>query len=70
LLCVLKFQECRLSGGQHECYAALAVGNLQGLMAPDLSGKRNRAGKGIIVDYQATNPANRTAGRVHPFTLP
>jgi hypothetical protein len=57
------FQECRLSGGQFECYAAFAAGNLQGLMALDLRGKRNGTGKAIIVDYLATNPANRTAGQ-------
>jgi len=57
------FQECRLSGGQFECYAAFAAGNLQGLMALDLEGERTRRAKGIIVDYLATNPANRTAGQ-------
>jgi hypothetical protein len=54
------FQECRLSGGRYERYAALADGNLQGLMALDLGEKGDRIGKGIIVDYLATNPANRT----------
>jgi hypothetical protein len=57
------FQGCRLSGGRFECYAALALGNLQGLMALDLSGKRTRMGKCIVVDYLATNPANRTVER-------
>jgi hypothetical protein len=57
------FQECRLSGGRFKCYAALVSGNLQGLMALDLSGKRNRTGKCIIVDHLAANPANRTAGQ-------
>ena len=56
------FQECRLSDGQLECYAALAEGNLQGLMALDLSGKRTGTGKGVIVDYLATNPVNRKTG--------
>jgi hypothetical protein len=32
-------------------------------MALDLHGKRSGTGKGIIVDYLATNPANRTAGQ-------
>jgi hypothetical protein len=31
-------------------------------MALDLRGEMNRTGRGIIVDYLATNPANRTAG--------
>jgi hypothetical protein len=57
------FQECRLSGGRLECYAALVGGNLQGLMVLNLRGKRNRTGKAIIVDYLAGNPANRTAGQ-------
>jgi len=57
------FQECRLSEGRFECYAALADGDLQGLMVLDLRGKRTGTGKGIIVDYLATNPANRTAGQ-------
>jgi hypothetical protein len=57
------FQEGRLSGGRFECYAALATGNLQGLMALDIQGKRSSMSKGVIVDYLATNPANRTAGQ-------
>jgi hypothetical protein len=57
------FQECKLSGGRLECFAALSSGSLQGLMALDLSGKRTRTGAAIIVDYLATNPANRVAGR-------
>lgn len=57
------FQECKLSGGRLECFAALAAGNLQGLVALDLSGKRTKTGAVIIVDYLATNPANRIAGR-------
>jgi hypothetical protein len=56
------FLECRSSGGRYECYAALESGNLQGLMALDISGKRTRTGRAIIVDYLATKPANRTAG--------
>lgn len=56
------FQECRLSGGRFECYAALAEGSLQGLMSLNLRGKRNRTSQGIIIDHLATNPANRTAG--------
>jgi hypothetical protein len=57
------FQECKLSGGRLECFAAVAAGNLHGLMALDLGGKRTRTGAAIIVDYLATNPANRTAGQ-------
>ena len=57
------FQECKVSGGQFESYAAFAAGNLQGLMALDLAGERTGMAKGIIVDYLATNPTNRTAGR-------
>jgi hypothetical protein len=57
------FEECRSSSGRFECFAALAAGNLQGLMALDLKGERNRTGEGIIVDYLATNPVNRAAGQ-------
>ena len=57
------FRECKLSGGRLECFAAVATGNLQGLMALDLRGKRARTGAAIIVDYLATNPANRTAAQ-------
>jgi len=57
------FQQCRLSGGRCEGFAALAAGNLQGLMALDLHGKRSATGKGVMVDYLATNPVNRTAGQ-------
>lgn len=57
------FQECRSSAGRFECYAALATGNLEGLMALDLRGKRTKTGQGIVIDYLATNPANRTAGQ-------
>ena len=55
------FQECRLPGGRVECFAAIANGNLQGLMALDIGGKQGTTGKSIIVDYLATSPANRTA---------
>jgi hypothetical protein len=55
------FQECKFSGGLLECFAAVTAGNLQGLMALDLRGKRTKTGKAIVVDYLATNPANRTA---------
>jgi GNAT superfamily N-acetyltransferase len=57
------FQECKLSESRFECYAALAQGNLHGLMALDLGAKRARPTKRVTVDYLATNPANRTAGR-------
>lgn len=56
------FQECKTSGGQMECFAAFAGGNLQGLMSLDFKAKGNKTGEGIIVDYLATSPANRTAG--------
>jgi hypothetical protein len=33
----------------------------------DLHGKRSATGKGVIVDYLATNPANRTAAEAEAF---
>jgi hypothetical protein len=54
------FQECKLSGDQLGCFAAVAAGNLQGLMALDLRGKGTRPADAITVDYLATNPTNRT----------
>ncbi len=57
------YQECRSSAGRYECYAAVAANDLQGLMVLDLRGRRTSAGKAIIVDYLATNPANRAATR-------
>lgn len=57
------FQECKLSVGRLECIAAVAAGDLQGLMALDFRGKRTRTGTAITVAYLATNPANRTAAQ-------
>ena len=57
------FPGVQVVGGRLECIAAVAGGCLQGHMALDFSGKRARTGTAIIVDYLATNPANRTAGQ-------
>jgi hypothetical protein len=56
-------RECSSSAGRYECYAAVAANDLQGLMVLDLRGRRTGAGKAIVVDYLATNPANRAATR-------
>jgi hypothetical protein len=52
-----------MSGGRYECYAALAANDLQGLMVLDLNMRRTGTGKGVIVDYLATNPSNRKPTR-------
>lgn len=57
------YQECSSSAGRCECYAAVADNDLQGLMVLDLQGRRTGATKAIVVDYLATNPANRAATR-------
>ena len=57
------YRECGSSAGRYECYAAEAADALQGLMVLDLRGMRTSARKAIIVDYLATNPANRAANR-------
>ena len=51
--------ECQSSGGSHECYAALSMGELQALMVLDLHQTLARAG-GVVVDYLSTSPSNRT----------
>ena len=53
------FRECKASHGRYECYAALALDDLQGLTLLDLKPKKTKIGKAITVDYLATNPANR-----------
>ncbi len=57
------YRECRSSAGRHECYAAIAANDLQGLLVVDLRGRRTSAGKALIIDYLATSPANRAATR-------
>ena len=52
--------ECSLSPERYECYAALAANDLQGLMVVDLKERSVGGGRGIAIDYLATNPANRT----------
>lgn len=47
------------SGGRLECYALVAAQTLQGLMLLNLAGRGRGANKALIVDYLATNPANR-----------
>ena len=55
------YRECGKSGSRYECYAALAENDLQGLMVLDIKLSRTGTGKGLIVDYLATNPSNRKA---------
>jgi hypothetical protein len=57
------YRECRSSAGRYECFAVEAAHDLQGLMVLDLRGRRTSDGRPIIVDYLATNPANRAATR-------
>jgi hypothetical protein len=53
------YQECRALTGRYECYAALALDELQGMAVLDLKLKNITVGRAITVDYLATNPANR-----------
>jgi hypothetical protein len=55
------YLECQLPDGRYECYAVLTDNVLQGLMALDFKERKTGAGNEIIVDYLATNPANRMA---------
>ena len=57
------YLECRASPGRYECYAALALNDLQGLAVLDLEAKKTSAGDVITVDYLSTNPANRNLDR-------
>jgi hypothetical protein len=52
-----------VSNGRHECYAALAAEELQGLMQIELEERGTRSDDAVIVDYLSTNPINRTAVR-------
>jgi hypothetical protein len=53
------YQECRASRGRYECYAALALDDLQGLAVLDLKTRKTSLGTAITIDYLSTNPANR-----------
>ena len=53
------FLECRASRRRYECYAALALDDLQGLAVLDLKTGRTSVGNAITLDYLSTNPANR-----------
>ncbi len=55
------FLECKSSRGRYECYAAIAQNELQGLMQLDLKPRSMGPAQRIVVDYLATNPANRVA---------
>src|SRR5437867_467416 len=55
------YGESSESGGRHECYAAWADGELQGLMALDLQPQNAQEADLITIDYLSTNPANRSA---------
>ena len=44
------FTECRVSSGRHECYAALAGGELQALMVLDLTGRRSGRQRWVVID--------------------
>src|SRR5207249_1641663 len=53
------YAESRELSGGHECYAAWADGELQGLMAVDLRPHNAQAADFVTIDYLSTNPANR-----------
>jgi hypothetical protein len=53
------YLDCKKVAGRYQCYAARAMGDLQGLMLLDVKTRKTRVGKAITVDYLATNPANR-----------
>jgi GNAT superfamily N-acetyltransferase len=57
------YLECRASPGWYECYAALALYDLQGLEVLGLEAKKTSVGDAITVDYLSTNPANRNLDR-------
>ena len=54
------YAESSESDGGHECYAAWADDELQGLMALHLRHPNAQEGRFIMVDYLSTNPANRS----------
>ena len=43
------FLECKLSGGRFECYAATQSGNLEGLMALDITGEGLERAKPLLL---------------------
>jgi hypothetical protein len=52
------FQECNAKPRRYECYSAIALTELQGLIVLDLKRRRSVHGP-VTVDYLATNPLNR-----------
>jgi len=55
-------KESKKTGGI-ECYALFVDDALHGLVSFDLQGHLTDAGRGLIVDYLATNPRNRRGKR-------
>lgn len=53
------FQEANESGGKLECHALVAEPVLQGLMLLNLAERGKERNQSLVVDYLATNPANR-----------
>lgn len=52
--------ECKASGKGRECYSATAQSEIQGLMSLDLKGQPVGRARGVVVEYLATNPNNRS----------
>jgi hypothetical protein len=57
------FLESQRSKGRYECYSLIAGGILQGLMVLDFKLRKIPSSRALIVDFLATNPANRTKER-------
>jgi hypothetical protein len=57
------FLESQRSENRYDCYSVIAGDALQGLMVLDLKLQKISSGQAIIVDYLATNPANRAKDR-------
>lgn len=52
-------KDARRSGSTIECYGLFVGEGLHGLMSLDRAGHAARDGRALVVDYLATNPANR-----------
>lgn len=53
---------------EYECYSAIVGDVLHALICLDLNGQETSHGLGLVVDYLATNPADRPGGTGLRFT--
>jgi hypothetical protein len=56
------YTESLQSPGRFECYSTFALRDSQGLMRLDLGSPDDPPSPSVVVDYLATNPANRSRG--------